>query len=205
MSRFSAVDPLLGLYTSQTGTMLYRNLAIYCDDVIYSTIMDRWTRPTRKAQEVKDSTDHVTSLQVILLPLDNSEIFEDLRVDWTCRGNIVVFIPFKCRWTKNAAKLLLIRIPMVSFNVPVMLSKINLSYTSLGLPTSSRSPSLKLPSSMNDEMALQRRRTVDVQPAYGLSSWSRTTTAPLNWVPFVRITLKAAWKLKYTSFFMWLR
>ena len=31
---------------------------------------------------MKDSTGHVTSLQVILLPLDNSEIFEDLRVDF---------------------------------------------------------------------------------------------------------------------------
>ena len=48
----------------------------------------------------------------------------------------------------QAVKLLLIRIPMVSFNVSVMFSKITLSYTSLGLLTSSRSPSLKLPSSM---------------------------------------------------------
>jgi len=45
-------------------------------------IMDCGTRPTRKVQEVEDSTGHVTSLQIVLLPLDNSEIFEDLRVDF---------------------------------------------------------------------------------------------------------------------------
>ena len=43
-------------------------------------IMDCGT--TRKVQEVEDSTGHVTSLQIVLLPLDNSEIFEDLRVDF---------------------------------------------------------------------------------------------------------------------------
>jgi len=145
-------------------------------------IMDCGTRPTRKVQEVEDSTGHVTSLQIVLLPLDNSEIsktsestFQKGRI---CRADINKMVVFKCRWLRNAAKLSLIRIPMVSFNVSVMFSKITLSYTSLGLLTSSRSPSLKLP--FFYEMALQRRRTVDVQPAYGLSSWSRTTTAPSN-------------------------
>ena len=132
-------------------------------------IMDCGTRPTRKVQEVEDSTGHVTSLQIVLLPLDNSKTSESTFQKWRiCRADINKMVVFKCRWLRNAAKLSLIRIPMVSFNVSVMFSKITLSYTSLGLLTSSRSPSLKLP--FFYEMALQRRRTVDVQPAYGLSS-----------------------------------
>jgi len=76
-------------------------------------------------------------------------------------------------------KLLLIRIPMVSFNVSVMLSKINLSYTSLGLLASSRSPSPRLPSSINDKMVVQRKR-IDVQLAYCLSC---VMLALSNWAP----------------------
>jgi len=80
MSRFSTVDPLSGLYISQTGTHAVQKFIVMTSYTLWPWIVE--LRPTRKVQEVKDSTDHVKSLQIIMLPLNNFEISEDLRVDF---------------------------------------------------------------------------------------------------------------------------